>query len=327
MLVKCLQKAQIQLFLCLLCNVTILNCQNSILLDPSISPDHEVIFTPQYIKNYGLKTVVIDVLDKRDNEMLKDYQKRKKLVYDSLGRCKHILYTFPSIYGNIFTTAKVKDGRVLKREQALAFDSIIQYYFYNNKNQYIKTVQGNGLQFYNYLYAYDSANQLKAEKKIYEVCRVMLDGICEPEHQKMLYEAYYKTTYYGKSQSKTIVYNDEKRPYKEIIRNYNDKGSILSEQEEFLLSPYYTKYVWQYDAKNRLVSKTYYKEEKENWKMEFDYDENNRLIAERIYKLKILTNEISFIYEIANGVINSYLNRDVLSKSMQIGKFSYVLRD
>jgi hypothetical protein len=312
--------------ICCLFNLSFAFGQNGILLDKNIEPDHDLIFTSTYIQQYQLGSTVADFLDKKDGELLRDYQKKMKIVYNEQGLCKSKLYTFPSVYGNIFTTAKVRDGRVLKREQALVYDSLMHFYFYNDKGLYTKTVQGNGLQFYNYLYAYDSAGQVKAEKKIYEVCKVFSDGVCEPEHQKLLYEAYYKTTFFDRKQSKTIVYNDEKRPYKEIIRNYNEKGQILSEQEEFLLSPFYTKYVWQYNNKNELTSKTYFKEEKEQWKMVFEYDDNSRLNAEKVYKLGVFTNEIMYVYELSNGVLNSYINRDVLNKTMQIVKLNYGLR-
>jgi hypothetical protein len=221
----------------------------------------------------------------------------------------------------------VRDGRVLKREQALAFDSIMYYYFYNEKQQYTKTVQGNGLQFYNYHYTYDSANELKTERKIYEVCKVFFDGVCEPEHQKLLYEAAYITTYYGKKQCKTIVYNEEKRPYKEIIRNYDEQGHLISEQESFLLSPFYTKYIWQYNDKGELISKSYYKEEIEQWKMIFEYEANGQLNAEKIYKLGIYTNEVMYVYEFGTPILNSCINRDVIGQSMQIIKLNYTLID
>ncbi len=325
MLVCCQQRKWTWLLVFCLYSSFLVLAQNAILLSKDITPDHDIIFTPSYIKQFNLKSVVLDLLDKRDNEMLKDYQKKKRMAYDSLGNCKSVLYTFPSIYGNIFTTAKVKDGKVLKREQALAFDSIMQYYYYNPQRQFIKTVQGNGLQFYNYFYSYDNEGHLTAAKKIYEVCKVFYEGACEPEHQKLLFEESYTTVKFGLTQSKTTVYNDEKRPFKEIIRNYNESGLIISEEERFLLSPFYTKYVWQYNSKGELLTKSYFKEEKEQWKMLFSYEENGRLYTEKIYKAGMYTNELMYVYESATGVLGSYINRDVVNKSMQIVKCSYVL--
>jgi hypothetical protein len=33
-----------------------------------------------------------------------------------------------------------------------------------------------------------------------------------------------------------------------------------------------------------------------------------------------------YVYESATGVLNSYINRDIVNKSMQIMKLNYVLR-
>jgi hypothetical protein len=326
MLAKCRRNQQLRLLICCTFSVFNLSAQNVILLSKDITPEHDVLFTKAYIKEYGLKGVVTDILDKRDNELLKDYQKKKKFIYDSLGRCISILHTYPSIYGNIFTTARVKDGRVLKREQALAFDSTMYFCSYNASHQVTKTIQGNGLQFYNYYYTFDNSGHIKSVKKIYEVCKIFYEGICEPEHQKLLFEEFYTTTNFGNTQNKTIVNNDENRPFKEIIRNFNDNGQIVSEEERFLLSPFYTKYTWEYNVKGELVKKMYFKEEKEQWKMAFIYESNGKLSSEKIYKAGIFTNEIMYVYESSNGILGSYINRDEINKTMQIVKLNYILR-
>jgi hypothetical protein len=307
-------------------SVCFVGAQNSVAVQQDWMPDHDVLLSPFHVKAYSINKVIIDILDKRDNEMLKDYQKRKIFSYDSLGNHIALLYTFPSVYGNIYTTAKVKDGRVLKRESAMAYDSTMQYFEYNSKHQVTKSVQGNGLQFYTYLYAYDSLYNIKSRKKVYEVCKLFDQGVCEPEYQKLLFEEYYNTQRFSAKQSKTTVLNDEKRAYKEIIRNYNEHGQILTDEERYLLSPFYTKYLWTYNDKHELISKQYFKEELEQWKMEFVYDASGQLSAEKIYKTGQFTNEIMYVYEGNTGVLNSYINRDNINKSMQIYKVSYVLK-
>ena len=127
------------------------------------------------------------------------------------------------------------------------------------------------------------------------------------------------------TQIKKRCLNDEGREYKKAIINYDEKGNVLSENYEFLVNWMRQENIYQFDANNRLLEKTYKSNESGEIKeyTVLSYNGSGVLLEEKQFKNGVLLFETSYLYDDANNLLKSKINRDHKNTSIGIIKYSY----
>jgi hypothetical protein len=130
---------------------------------------------------------------------------------------------------------------------------------------------------------------------------------------------------YSQKQTKCVYFNSEKRPYKENFIYKDSLGNIIKIYENYVAASWIVQEQKFSYTGNRLISAEYFGNANTNFKrkVEFEYDALNELFTEKQFKNDVLIKEISYVSDKNNGLLNSFVERDPINKSMRIVKLKY----
>lgn len=299
---------------------------------PSDIPLGPINFNAEYIRQNKVKTITLDMVDKPDGDIIVDKDATQGYEFDTLGRVVRYYYTILSktesqemVVPPIIKRGKVIRAGSTKTVYKFVNDTIFTNVFYNDQNQIISKRVRTGDFYGAYYYEYNDRNQLKKaihfkETNISENKRNFTLGV-----QTVLSSERFEYTIMTPTQIKKSCLNDEGREYKKAIINYDTRGNKLSESYEFIVSWMRQESNYVYDENNRLINKMFRSNEngEEKTYSLFKYGEKNTLLSEQKYKGDQLVNEISYLYDGANVLVKSHINRDFKNSSIGIVKYSY----
>ena len=182
-----------------------------------------------------------------------------------------------------------------------------------------------GAYYNSYYYEYNEKGQIKREMHFRET------NISENKNefklgvQNILSNETFEYIEMTPTQVKKRCLNDEGREYKKAIINYDEKGRILTENYEFIVSWMKQENNYQYDLSGHLLEKTCTGNESGDVKeyTVYKYDGNGVLMEEKKFKNDALLFEISYLYDETNNLLKSKINRDHKNTSIGIVKFGY----
>lgn len=278
------------------------------------------VFNVEYIKNNKIKSIIFDIIDKKDWHVAED----KNLVE---------VYEF------------YKDGK-LKRKYATAIKKVIQYETHNSKHKSVITKE---------IYEYDTLSteyiyqsNLVIERHRYPTnytdatyYRYCGKFICKEEkytetyrtlhsESKVLDKLFLKAydsiaTFNYKNQIKQIYYNNEKLAYKEKFTYFNDNQQITEILEQLLVANGKIKKTFNYlpngNITNAIMTIDY--GTPETYYIEFQYDNKQRLLSEKHFKNEQALKEYQYIYTEDNSYLQSILIRTYDDKNIRIIKLKY----
>jgi hypothetical protein len=299
---------------------------------PTDIPLGPINFNPECIRQNKIKTITLDMVDKPDGEIIVDKDATQGYEFDSLGWVVRYYYTILNKTESQEMTMPplIKRGKVIRAGSTKTIykyvnDTIFTNVFYNDKNQVISKRVRNGDFYGAYYYEYNDKNQLKKaihfkETNISEDKRTFTLGV-----QTVLSSERFEYTILSPTQLKKSCLNDEGREYKKGILNYDARGNKISESYEFIVTWMRQESNYVYDDNNRLINKMFRSNEngEEKTYSLFKYGEKNELLTEQKYKSDQLVNEINYLYDVANVLIKSHVNRDFKNSSIGIVKYSY----
>ena len=136
----------------------------------------------------------------------------------------------------------------------------------------------------------------------------------------------FQYTKYSSGQVKCIFLNSENRPYKEKIINVDSLGRKKSIYENYtaaawIMQEQYFEYAGDKLSVARFEGNA---NNKVSLRNAYEY-EGAELYTEKQFKNDVLLKEVSYITDKINGLLNSFVIRDHINKSMRIVKLKYDL--
>jgi len=288
-------------------------------------------FNSDLIKHKNIKKITFEIVDKKDFEIPVDKNLVETYEFNSAGQLSRFYYT--NIIKTIEkqTTVNISRGRrrgyysTVQTHSEYVYDTVSTSYFYAKNNLILKRYHDGALFYESRYYRYDSINNLTKELRYRETNNSKDKSIFILGGQLLLSEDSFQYKKYPSGQLQCALLNNENRPYKQQIINYDSLSRKKSVNE------FYTAAAWimqeqKYEYSGNHLSMAQFKgnaNNEVNLKITYEYDNNNELYTEKHYKNDILMKELSYITDSANNLLNSMVIRDHINKTMRIVKLKY----
>lgn len=242
-------------------------------------------FNPSFIKEQKIQSIVGRYSFKNPGERMYESDASRGYFFDEEGR---LIKTFDT------------------RPQPGFYDTIFQYYRYNNRNQLIYYSEGNKKIYTYTLYQYNDSGQL-VESECYNQV-VMLDGDYESVLKKK--ESY---RYQVEGQDTTrITRNSYDIPFLTTKTYYNQEGQVYQIDERFITNGQGSSEYYSYDERGDLISKAFQKTRNPqiHLRFTFQYDDNGNVLEKKVYTPAEIAREVQFVYNDESGRLTAILEQE-----------------
>jgi hypothetical protein len=303
-------------------------------LAPSLqnTADNIPNFNFKEIKKLKIKTIVFDLVDKKDFQVAEDKDLSRHYEFDTLGRLTRCYYTVVSriIEKEVHSAPIYKRKRMISAggisfKNVYEFDTLTSVFLYDAKSNLTCKRLRDGNFYSATYYWYDSINRMSRILSCKETNASIDKSIFVLGTQQVMFDERYKYQTSSPTQYKKLCLNDENRVYKEIIVDLNKNNQPTQFNESFVTTWINQKTNFVYNEKNLLVEKKYGSnaggpaiEMKETYEYK-----NGLLDTEKHYKNNVLQTETGYVYDPGTNILNSYVTRDPVSLSLQIVKLVF----
>jgi len=294
--------------------------------ETAFEPQHN--FNPEVIKTKGIKKITFEIMDKKDFEVAVDKSLTETYEFNGDGKLSRYYYT-TIVKTNERQVTKVNRGghKVSNTYSDYIYDTISTTFFYSENNLILKRYH-DGLSYYeSRYYRYDQMGHLTKELRFKETNNSVDRSVFILGNQVLLSEDSFQYQKYSSGQLKSVFLNNENRPYKERITNYDSLGRKKNENEYYTVAAWIQQEsVFEYTDKLGHLTLAKFSGNTGNKiliKNTYEYDELNELYTEKQYKNDILLREISYVTSKADQLLNSIVIRDPDNKSIRIIKLKY----
>jgi hypothetical protein len=299
---------------------------------PETAFEQQHNFNANLIRQKNVKKITFEIVDKKDFEIAVDKNLVETYEFNSSGQVSRFYYT--NIVKTIEkqTTVNVSRGRKrgyytsVQTQSEYVYDTISNTYFYAaNGDLMLKRYHDGAMYYEGRYYRYDSLRHLVKELRYRETNNSRDKSIFILGGQLLLSEDSFQYKKYSSGQLHCFFLNNENRPYKQQIINYDSLGRKISVNE------FYTAAAWitqeqKFEYMGNRLSMAQFKgnaNNEVNIKITYEYDSNNELLTEKHYKNDVLQKELSYITDAGNKLLNSLVIRDHINKTMRIVKLKY----
>lgn len=283
-------------------------------------------FNPEIIKKRGIKKITFDIIDKKDFEVAVDKNLVETYEFNDDGLITRFYFTAIAKTHEKRVTLYGKKGKTSSRvELDYVFDTISTTYVYAGKNLVLKRFHDGNAYYESRYYRYDNYGNLTKELRFKETNNSNKKSLFILGNQVLLSEDSFQYQKYGNRQLKRICLNNENRPYKEQIINYDSLGRKKNMNETYTAAAWIVqRHQFEY-GKDGLVKAEFEGNASSPVLMinRYEYDENHELYAEKQFKNDVLLREINYVTDKSNGLLNSFIIRDPALKSLRIIKLIY----
>lgn len=285
----------------------------------AFEPQHS--FNPEIIRLRDIRRITFEIIDKKDFEIAEDKNLTETYEFNQEGLVSRYYYTV--IARTIQKEITGRHGTSTTTEYV--YDTVSTSFFYDGQNRVILRRYHDGGNYYeSRYYRYNSDGQMTRELRYRETNVSPVKSFFILGNQVLLSEDSFQYQNYSAKQYKCIVLNNEKRPYKERVINLDSIGRQKSANEYYTAASWlFQNYNYRYDGK-RLVEAVY----KANSGIEtvmknlYEYQEGE-LYSEKQYRDNELLREISYVADRTNGLLNSFVLRDPVARTMRIVRLRY----
>lgn len=300
---------------------------------PETAFEKQHSFNPTVIKNNNIKRITYDILDKKDFEVAIDKSLIESYDFDTNGKVSRYFYTtiIKSIEKEISTPPVYRKRRRISNggtriENVYIYDTVSTSYFYTNNNLILKRYC-DGFNYYeSRYYRYDTASNLTKELRFKETNNSKDKSVFILGNQVLLSEDSFQYHKYFSGQIKCTYLNNENRPYKDVVTNFDSLGRKKEIFENYTVASWIMQ-EQKFEYNGNRLSVAHFRGNANNTidlKITYEYDEKNKeLYTEKHYKNDVLIKEISYITDSGNGLLNSFIIRDPNAKTMRIVKLKY----
>lgn len=284
-------------------------------------------FNPLVIKKNGVKKITFEIIDKRDFEVAVDKNLVETYEFNSDGFITRYYYT---------TIVKTLEKHVAKYSPRgrpyqevsteYVYDTISTTYLYANNNLILKRYHDGVAYYEGRYYRYDKDGNKTKELRFKETNNSTDKSFFVLGNQLLLSEDSFQYQTYGAKQIKCLFLNNENRPYKEKITNFDENGLKKTISENYTAAAWIMQdQSFEYNKAGQLTMAKFDGNANNNvvLKNTYQYDDRGELYAEMQYKNDVLLREISYVSDKTNGLLNSFIIRDPSAKSLRIVKLKY----
>ena len=288
-------------------------------------------FNFQEIKKLKIKNIVFDLVDKKDFQVAEDKDLSRHYEFDSLGRLTRCYYTVVSriIEKEVHSSPVYKRRRMINAgsisfKNVYEFDTLSSIFLYDAKSNLTCKRLKDGNFYSATYYWYDSLNRVNRVLACKETNASTDKSIFVLGTQQILFDERYKYVPISPTQYKKLCLNDENRVYKEVIVDLNKNNQPIQYNESFVTTWINQITSFGYNERNLLAEKKYTSNAGSNIELKETYEYKNDLLdTEKHYKNNVLQIETGYVYDTGTNILNSFVTRDPLSKSLQIVKLIY----
>lgn len=283
-------------------------------------------FNPVVVKTNNIKKIVFEILDKKDFEVAVDRSLTETYEFNDEGQLTRFYYTVIAKAIEKRVTHLNRKGReVVSSSSEYVYDTVSASYFYRNGQLALKRYH-DGMNYYeSRYYHYDSSGNVTKELRFRETNVSPDKSYFVLGNQVLLSEDSFQYKKFSSGQLKCIFLNNENRPYKERITNFDGNGRKTSVSEN------YTSAGWimqeqKFEYKEDRMVAAYFEGNANNTvvlKNTYEYDENKELYSEKQYRNDVLEKELSYVTNKADSLLNSIVIRDHLNKTIRIIRLKY----
>lgn len=303
-----------------------------LLPSPETAFEKQHSFNPAIIKTKNIKKITFEIVDKKDFETVVDKNLIETYEFDTNGLITRYYYTtIVKTVERQITTGPVYKGRKRINNGSSYFindyvyDTISTSYFYQNNLLKLKRYHDGANYYESRYYRYNENNQLTKELRFKETNNSKDKSIFILGNQVLLSEDSFQYQKYSNGQLKCTFFNNENRSYKEQITNYDSLGNKKMVFENYTAASWIVQ-EQNFTYKNNRMSSAEFKGNANNdviLKRTYEFDVKKELLTEKQFKNNVLLKEVSYVADNNNGLLNSFIIRDGINKTMRIVKLKY----
>ncbi|PBQ33083.1 hypothetical protein CNR22_15280 [Sphingobacteriaceae bacterium] len=283
-------------------------------------------FNPEVIKQKGIKKITFEIIDKKDFEVAVDKSLIETYEFNAEGRLSRFYFTI------IVKTNEKQITRVNRKGQSVShsindylYDTVSTTYFYSGNNLILKRYH-DGINYYEgRYYRYDSLGNLTKESRFKETNNSTDRSLFILGNQVLLSEDSFQYKKFSSGQLKCTFLNNENRPYKERITNFDSLGRKKTENENYTAASWIMQES-KYEYKGKHLVSAQFEGNAGNKvlvKNTYEYDDMDELYTEKQFKNDVLQKEISYVTNKGDSLLNSIVIRDPNNKSIRIVRLKY----
>ncbi|HQQ93143.1 MAG TPA: hypothetical protein PLQ93_01205 [Bacteroidia bacterium] len=284
-------------------------------------------FNPEVIRSKNIRKITYEILDKKDFEVPVDKSLTEVYEFNADGLLSRYYYTtiVKTVQKEVMLRTKRNTWEKTLQSEYL-YDTISTSYFYRQGNLVLKRYHDGARYYESRYYNYDSAGHLTREKRYKEINNSPDPSVFILGNQVLLSEDSFQYIKYPSGQLKCIFLNNEFRPYKECITNYDSSGHPLDMDETYTAASWIRQQHWFIYRPDGKLQEARFKGNAHHdivLRTVYEYDEYNELYNEKKYRNEVLLREISYVRDRNNGLLNSFIIRDPSNQSLRIIKLRY----
>ena len=294
--------------------------------------DNSFSFNTIEINKGKIKSIVFDIVDKKDFQIAEDKNLSKHYEFDAEGRLKRSYYTVIKriVQQDIHTAPIYKHNRLVSNggtysKSIYEFDTLSTNYFYDAKGNLVGKRFNDG-SFYNATYyKYDSIGRVISLLSCKETNANTDKNVFTLGMQQITFEEKYKYINSSPKQYKKLYLNDENRVFKEEIATFNAAKKPIEYNESYVATWINQVTNFTYNDKNQLIEKKYTSNASDKIELRetYEYDADGLLYTEKHYKNNVLQTETGYVTDSNTKMPNSFVTRDYVNHTMQIVKLIY----
>jgi len=311
----------------IVCFFTVTALSQVLLPTPETAFESQHNFNPELIKAKGIKKIVFEIVEKKDFEVAIDRNLVETYEFNADGLLSRHYYTTIVKTLERKVSSKNKRGRLIAGSFAeYLYDTVSTSYFYDDKKLILKRYH-DGLNYYeSRYYRYNSDKMLTKELRYKETNESTDRSIFILGNQVLLSEDSFQYQRFSDGrQIKCMLLNNENRPYKERISNFDSLRRKISVNENYTAAGWIMQEnIYEYEG-NKLVMAQFEGNANNNILLKnlYSYDSENELYSEKQFKNDVLVKEISYVTVKGDSLLNSMVIRDPLNKTLRIVKLKY----
>lgn len=321
-----------KLFYSILFSFICLQFRSQSLLVPSPNSAFAPIleFNTPFVRKQKIKSITFDIIDKKDFQIAVDKNLMNYYEFNSDGLLNRFYYT--SIAKTIEKEVHVQP--IYKRKKMVSkgysykvneyvYDTVSTVYMYSNKRLIMKRFN-DGTYYETRYYNHDVKGRITKEKRFKETNISETKNIFILGNQTLISQDSFQYVDISQKQYKQICLNSENRPYKEIVINTDSIGNVTSTNEHYTVAWIMQSAEFKYE-KGILSSAEFKGNANGDVVMKSTYvcDSTNCIYTEKQFRNELMLKEISYVTERETKMLNSFIARDPINKTIRIVKLHY----
>ena len=284
-------------------------------------------FNPRVIRDRKIRAITFEIIDKKDFQVAVDKSLTEIYEFDPDGNLTRHYYTrvLKEIEKQVTRTGK-KGRPVVQSRREFLYDTISTSYFYQDGRLVLRRYHDGASYYESRYYRYDAEGRLTKELRYRETNNSPNKSSFILGNQVLMSEDSFQYNRFSSGQLKCVLLNNEYRPYKEVIINFDSLGRRKTVTESYTAASWIRQnQAFKYDGP-RLVEATFEGNagNKVSLRNTYEYDTLQELYTEKQYRNEQLRRELSYVTSREDALLNSIVIRDTEEKTIRIIRLRYV---